>query len=180
VPQALQFPGSLLVSTHALEQFVRPVVQLVVQPPTEHTCELVHAVEHVPQFAGSVERSTHAPLGHRVSPAFAQSAVPPASVSLLRASAASAASLAVSSPPEVSSPPSVSRAASASSPLASTKASGKASPSSGRANVEFPHPTSAEAKRNDAKRDGSLRMKPLGEVNEREAPSVHRLAYASC
>jgi hypothetical protein len=62
VPHAPQFAPSLVVSTHAPEQSVRPVPQpLVEHAPDEQTSPVAHAFAQLPQFAGSLPVSTQAP-----------------------------------------------------------------------------------------------------------------------
>ena len=64
-----QFISSLLVSTHAPAQSVRPVPQpLALHVPAEQASPAAHATPQPPQFAGSLVVSTHAPA-HSVSPA---------------------------------------------------------------------------------------------------------------
>ncbi len=85
VPHAPQWLGSLLRSTHAPPQSVRPAEQLVAHAPVEQTEPPEHAAPHAPQFAGSFARATQAPP-HRVVAGTAQG------VASLPGSAASPAS----------------------------------------------------------------------------------------
>ncbi len=79
VPHAPQLLESLVRSTHALLQLVRPVVHAVVQTPLEHTLGEEHVLPQPPQFAGLVSGSTQV-VPHTISPA-AQPLVSPPPVS---------------------------------------------------------------------------------------------------
>jgi hypothetical protein len=61
VPQLPQFALSLLVSTHAPVQLVRPVAHVVAHVPPLQTCPAAHAFPQPPQFAGSLAGSLHLP-----------------------------------------------------------------------------------------------------------------------
>src|SRR6185503_21355850 len=61
VAHAPQFFSSLVVSTHALEQFTRPVLHEPAHWPTLQTSLPAHAFPQAPQFFGSLRRSTQAP-----------------------------------------------------------------------------------------------------------------------
>lgn len=60
-PQPPQFRGSVVVSLQEPLQFVRPLAQLPVHLPPEHT-RLPHEIAQSPQCAESDDRSTHVPL----------------------------------------------------------------------------------------------------------------------
>jgi hypothetical protein len=51
----------LVMSTQLAPHAVRFAPQSLPQVPAEHTSALLHPMPHVPQLAGSEDRSTHAP-----------------------------------------------------------------------------------------------------------------------
>jgi hypothetical protein len=59
LPQCAEEP---VVSMQAALQLVLPPAQVSEHRPFEHTWPAGQAVPHAPQFAGSLEESTHAPL----------------------------------------------------------------------------------------------------------------------
>jgi hypothetical protein len=61
LPHEPQSNGSLVKSTHAFEQSVSPLPQLVVQVPPLHTWFDVHLVPHPPQWSGSLSVSVQTP-----------------------------------------------------------------------------------------------------------------------
>lgn len=76
MPQAPQFIGSEVSSTHAPEQSVSPVPQPVVEHvPALQTSPLAHAVAQLPQCIGSLARTTHAPEHSVVAASHAQPVV---------------------------------------------------------------------------------------------------------
>jgi hypothetical protein len=62
VPHAPQLRGSLVVSTQEAAHLVSMPEQLAEQTPRSQTCALVQAAVQVPQWLGSVDRSTQEPL----------------------------------------------------------------------------------------------------------------------
>jgi hypothetical protein len=81
LPHEPQSNGSLVKSTHAFVQFVRPPPQVVVHVPPLHTWLEVHLSPHPPQLSGSLcvsvqtprqrvplLKHAHAPLWHVVPP----------------------------------------------------------------------------------------------------------------
>lgn len=61
MPHAPQLLGSFVVSTHALEQSVRPLPHDVVHVPVEHTCIDAHLFPQEPQLLGSPCVLVHTP-----------------------------------------------------------------------------------------------------------------------
>src|ERR1041384_2541204 len=61
LPQAPQFTGSRVTSTHAAEQFCVPFSQSSRHLPPLHTSPLAHLLPHAPQLAGSVAVVTQRP-----------------------------------------------------------------------------------------------------------------------
>jgi hypothetical protein len=68
VPQAPQFIGSLVVSTHAVPHILSPCPHVVWQMPFAQASPASHACPQPPQLVGLDERSVHVPL-HAVCPA---------------------------------------------------------------------------------------------------------------
>jgi hypothetical protein len=61
VPQVPQFVGSLVRSTHAVPQALRPGPQIKVQTPLTQNWFVPQTVPHAPQFFGSTDVSLQLP-----------------------------------------------------------------------------------------------------------------------